>query len=93
MGLGRTTRFAKLPKGARRVSVMLKGAGGIKALAPSPELFDDFRRAKASMSHEEAFRAVRYRERFLAQVRGSAEAMTALRELVAESKTRDVYLM
>jgi len=90
MGLGRTTRFAKLPPGARRVSVMLAGKAGIKALAPPRDLFDDFVREKKHGAVE-AFRRVNYRERFAAHIR--ARGMDALRALVADAKTGDVYIM
>lgn len=102
MGLGRTTRFAAMPAGARRVSVMRAGPTGLKVLAPPPDLFQDFARAKALLrkgkrpaadAHAEAFQQSRYRERFLTAVRESAEARAALRALVEEARTRDVYLM
>jgi hypothetical protein len=99
MGLGRTTRFAALPAGARRVSVMRAGTAGIKALAPPRDLFDDFAREKRKAkgkgvdAHLEAFRRTNYRERFLRAIRGSAESLRALRGIIDEARARDVYLM
>jgi hypothetical protein len=102
VGLGRTTRFAPLPEGARRVSVMRAGAAGIKALAPSPELLDEFQAKKrallrvgktADRAHAEAHSLLGYRERYLAEIRARPEAMTALGALVREARERDVYLM
>jgi hypothetical protein len=102
VGLGRTTRFAPLPEGARRVSVMRAGTAGIKALAPSPELLADFQVKKqalmrvgktADQAHVEAHSLLGYRERYLAEIKARPEAMAALRALIAESRDRDVYLM
>jgi hypothetical protein len=96
MGLGRTTRFAPTPAGARRVSVMRAGTAGVKALAPPPDLFDDFQREKAARGargHLETFRSVRYRDRYLGAMRASAESMAALRAIVDEARSRDIYLM
>ena len=102
MGLGRTTRFAPLPAGARRVSVMRAGTAGIKALAPSPELLAAFQArkralvkggAKADQAHAEAHRGMGYRERYLEEVRARPEALVALRALLAEARESDVYLM
>ena len=102
MGLGRTTRFAPLPAGARRVSVMRAGTAGIKALAPSAELLEEFQARKrtlirtgtpADAAHAEAHRALGYRERYLAEIRARPDALAALRALVAEAHTGDVYLM
>jgi hypothetical protein len=102
MGLGRTTRFAPLPPGARRVSVMRAGAGGVKALAPSDDLLAEFLARKkalvragstADAAHAEAHRAMDYRTRYLDEVRARPEALAALRDLVAEAHAGDVYLM
>ena len=102
MGLGRTTRFAPTPAGARRVNVMRAGRAGLKELAPPPDLFADFQREKAALkktgrdagqTHLETFRNVRYRARYLEAIRASAEAMKALRTLVEEARSGDVYLM
>ena len=102
VGLGRTTRFAPLPAGARRVSVMRAGAAGVKALAPSDELLADFQARKralmqagatADAAHAEAHHALGYRERFLAEIRGRTDGLAALRQLMAEARTGDVYLM
>lgn len=100
MGLGRITRFAPTPPGARRIGVMRAGRAGVKALAPPADLFEDFQREKAARRrdaagdpHAEAFRRVRYAERFRAHVRSSPEAQAALRAVVDEARERDVYLM
>jgi hypothetical protein len=102
MGLGRTTRFAPLPPGTRRVSVMRAGAGGVKALAPSDDLLAEFlTRKKALMragstadaAHAAAHGAMGYRKRYLDEVKARPEALAALRELIAEARTGDVYLM
>jgi hypothetical protein len=102
MGLGRTTRFAPLPAGARRVSVMRAGAAGIKTLAPSDALLTEFQARKrvlvqagtaADRAHAEAHRAMGYRDRYVAEIRTRPGAIEALRQLVAESRTADVYLM
>lgn len=102
VGLGRTTRFAALPAGARRVSVMRAGTAGIKALAPSPELLADFQAKKralirvgktADQAHAEAHSVLGYRERYLAEIKARPDAMAALRALIAEARERDVYLM
>jgi hypothetical protein len=102
MGLGRTTRFAPLPPGARRVSVMRRGQAGVKALAPSLALLAAFQARKRALvrdgvrpdlAHARAAREVDYRARFRAQIRGSARARAALRRLVAEARAADVYLM
>jgi hypothetical protein len=102
MGLGRTTRFAPLPAGARRVSVMRRGTAGLTVLAPSESLLADFMAQKrklvaagrdADAAHAEASRLIDYRDRFRREIRESTAAMTALRELVREAATGDVYLM
>ncbi|PYT13192.1 MAG: hypothetical protein DMF51_11430 [Acidobacteria bacterium] len=102
MGLGRITRFAKTPVGARRVNAMRAGRVGVKALAPPDDLFADFSREKseakragasAEAAHAAAFDRTRYRERFREHIRSSGDSREALRALVEESKTRDVYLM
>jgi hypothetical protein len=102
MGLGRITRFARTPAGSRRVNVMRSGRAGVKALAPPEDLFADFSRAKAdarragavpAAAHATAFRRARYRVRFRRHILASPDSREALHALVAESKTRDVYLM
>jgi hypothetical protein len=102
MGLGRTTRFAPLPDGARRVSVMRAGAGGVKALAPSADLLAEFQArkralvragARAEAAHAEAHGAMGYRARYLDEVKARPEGLAALRELLTEARNRDVYLM
>jgi hypothetical protein len=95
MALGRITRFAKTPRGARRVSVMRRGAAGLKALAPSVELLEEFERARKRLDGDRAAaaRAVDYARRFTSEIRRSTSSMEALRSLVAEAATRDVYLM
>lgn len=102
MGLGRTTRFAPLPPGAARVSVMRRGTAGVRDLAPSPELLAAFESAKAALvragipperAHAEAARQTDYRARFLAEIRGSETAMHALREVVDRARRQDLFLM
>lgn len=102
MGLGRTTRFAPTPAGARRVNVMRAGRAGLKALAPPPDLYADFQREKAALRtrgldaahlHGETFRRVRYRDRYVQAIRASGEAMAALRTIVDEARAGDIYLM
>jgi hypothetical protein len=102
MGLGRITRFAPTPAGARRVNVMRAGRAGVKALSPPADLFADFSREKsqarrdggsAEAAHEAAFRRTRYRARFRQHITASADSRQALRALVEESKTADVYVM
>ena len=102
MGLGRITRFAKAPKGARRVVVMRRGSAGIKALAPSAALLGDFERRKKAFiaqgmdrneAHALAADRCGYRERFKREIRSNSEAVTALRSLIDEAKSRRVYLM
>ena len=102
MGLGRTTRFAAAPPGSRRVSVMRAGTAGVKALAPSPDLFEAFRQEKAALvkrgvgadrAHADAYARTHYRKRFLDHMRSSETSMQALRALVTEARERDVYVM
>lgn len=102
MGLGRTTRFAPLPVGARRVSVMRAGAGGVKALAPSTALLGEFQARKRQLvregasteaAHAKAHASMDYRARYLAEIKGRPDGIAALRQLVEEARTRDVYLM
>ena len=57
-------------------------------LAPSTELFRDFKRHQAASGHDAAFALSRYEDRFEL----SAEALRRLEELSRESRTRDVYL-
>jgi hypothetical protein len=100
MGLGRTTRFAPLPPGARRVSVMR--AGGLRALAPSARLLRAFVAAKrarlaqglpADAAHAAAHRDTGYRERYLAELRARPAARPALRRLIEDARQHDVYVM
>ncbi len=102
MGLGRTTRFAPLPAGARRVSVMRAGAGGVKALAPSTALLGEFQARKrqlvregasAEAAHSKAHASMDYRARYLAEIKGRPDGMAALRRLLEEAGARDIYLM
>jgi hypothetical protein len=102
MGLGRTTRFARTPAGARRVNVMRAGGSGLKALAPPPDLFADFQRVKEDLRkagldaggrHAETFRRVHYRRRYLDAMRASPAGMAALRAIVDAAGSADIYLM
>jgi hypothetical protein len=102
VGLGRTTRFAPLPAGSRRVNVMRAGAGGVKALAPSDELLAEFMARKRALvragtasdaAHSAAHQAMGYRDRYLAEVRARPDALAALRQLIAEALSGDVYVM
>ena len=102
MGLGRTTRFAPLPPGARRVSVMRLGTAGLKVLAPSTRLLQAFAGRKRALektglqadeAHARASRETDYRRRYLDEIRAKPVALRALRELIAESRAGDVYLM
>jgi len=81
---------------------MRAGAGGVKALAPSVELLTEFQRRKRALvkagtpseaAHAEAHRTMGYRERYLDEIRARPEALAALRALVTEARTDDVYLM
>jgi hypothetical protein len=81
---------------------MRAGKGGAKALAPSDDLLAEFLARKkalvrggatAEAAHAAAHRAMGYRERYLDEVRARPAALAALRELVREARTTDVYLM
>jgi len=81
---------------------MRSGTGGLKVLAPSAGLLEEFTAEKraltkagmaADAAHAEAARRVDYRARYREEILSCAEAVRALRDLVAEAKTRDVYLM
>src|SRR5262245_59420271 len=102
MGLGRTTRFAPLPPGARRVNVMRRGAAGLAVLAPAEALLAGVRARKRALvaagrdpddAHAEACRLIDYRPRFKGEIRSRPAAMAALRDLVEEAAGRDLYLM
>lgn len=102
MGLGRISRFVKVPAGARRLPVMRLGTHGQKALAPSMELLRDFAAAKKALrkegmapaaAHAETFRRVDYARRFRGQILGDPRAVEALRSVIGESKRGDLYLM
>jgi len=94
MALGRITRFAKTPPGARRVSVMRRGAAGLKELAPSIGLLEDFERAKKRLGDRAAAAsAIDYERRFKEEIRSSKPALAALTSLIRESAARDLYLM
>jgi uncharacterized protein YeaO (DUF488 family) len=84
------------------VSVMRAGAGGIKALAPSDELVAEFQARKRALvragaapdaAHSQAHRDMAYRGRYIAEIRARPGALPALRQLIAEARTRDVFLM
>jgi hypothetical protein len=102
MGLGRTTRFAPLPPGARRISVMRTGTAGLKALAPSAALLAAFQGHKrafirdgvpAGRAHRDAARGLRYRDWFRKEIRERPGALAALRRVIAAARTQDIYLM
>jgi hypothetical protein len=102
MALGRISRFAKVPAGARRVSVMRRGSAGIKVLAPSMALLKEFEARKKAFiakgmdrdeAHALAADRIDYRARFRREILGNPEAVAALRALIEESRARDVYLM
>jgi len=102
MGLGRTTRFAPLPAGARRISVMRRGAAALAVLAPSEALLADFIAKKRALvetgrdrhaAHAEACRLIDYRARFRQEIRSRPGAMAALRRLVQDAAAGDLYLM
>jgi uncharacterized protein YeaO (DUF488 family) len=84
------------------VSVMRAGAGGIKGLAPSDELVAEFQARKRALvragaapdaAHSAAHRDMEYRGRYIAEIRARAGALPALRQLIAEARTGDVFLM
>jgi uncharacterized protein YeaO (DUF488 family) len=84
------------------VSVMRAGAGGIKVLAPSDELVAEFQARKRALvragaapdaAHSAAHRDMGYRGRYIAELRARPGALPALRQLIAEARTRDVFLM
>ncbi len=71
-------------------------------LAPSADLLGEFMDAKAELkrdgvpdtrAHNQAFEAVNYRERFVAQIRQDSSALRTLAELARQSAHRDVYLV
>jgi hypothetical protein len=102
MGLGRITRFAKTPPGSRRVGVMRRGSTGIKVLAPSDSLLNDFERRKTSLidqgvdrteAHALAADRCDYRHRFRSEIHSRPDALVALRGLIKEARTADLYLM
>jgi hypothetical protein len=81
---------------------MRTGTGGEKALAPPPDLLREFLARKRALvregrdapeAHARAARDLDYRTRYLAHVRERPRALAALRRLVEEARTRDVYLM
>jgi hypothetical protein len=81
---------------------MRAGAGGLKVLSPSAELLAEFQARKRDLiraglksdaAHAEAHRQLGYRERYLGEIRSRPSAIEALRALIAEARTRDVYLM
>lgn len=102
MGLGRTTRFASTPRGAKRIPVMRLGTSGVKSLAPSLELLADFSQRKKKLisegldsqeAHARAFRETDYRERFVAEIRANPKAIEHLRDIVRQARAADIYLM
>ncbi|MGH7333010.1 MAG: hypothetical protein ACREKS_09760 [Candidatus Rokuibacteriota bacterium] len=47
----------------------------------------------AAHRHAETFQRVRYRERYLRYIRASAPSMAALRRIVEQAASDDIYLM
>ena len=81
---------------------MRAGAGGVKALAPSDELLAEFQERKRAlvragaapdMAHSAAHREMGYRGRYLGEIKTRPDALPALRQLIVEARTGDVYLM
>jgi hypothetical protein len=81
---------------------MRSGTAGLKALAPSAELLAAFQARKGALTaagtppgqaHVEASRAIRYRDRFRREIRSNPEARAALRQVIAQAKAGDLYLM
>jgi hypothetical protein len=81
---------------------MRAGTAGIKDLAPSDGLLAEFQARKQALvragtasdaAHAAAHAAMGYRERFLAEIKARPGALVALRQLLAEARTTDVYLM
>ena len=84
------------------MSVMRAGAGGVKALAPSDELLAEFRERKRALvragtasdaAHSAAHKAMGYWGRYLGEIKTRPGALPALRQLIVEARTGDVYLM
>ena len=84
------------------MSVMRAGAAGIKVLAPSDDLLAEFQARKRELvrggaaseaAHASAHEAMGYRARFLAEIRARPGALAALRQLIAEARAGDVFLM
>jgi uncharacterized protein YeaO (DUF488 family) len=89
-----------VPKGATRVFVMRHR--GNDELAPSEELFQEFKAREAALkkrgldpteAHNRAFADVKYEERFRKQVLGDPKAVERLKAIAKESKTKDVWLI
>ena len=82
---------------------MRLGTGaGLKVLAPSASLLRAFMARKRTLvkagihadeAHAEASRLSNYRDRFRKEIVSKPSAVKALREVIAESKTGDLYLM
>jgi hypothetical protein len=81
---------------------MRAGTAGVKALAPSAALLAEFQAGKRALvragapsdtAHAKAHAAMRYRERYLEEIRTRPGAVAALRQLIADSRAADVYLM
>lgn len=84
------------------MSVMRAGAGGIKVLAPSAALLAQFQSRKRALvragtapeaAHAAAHQAMGYRARYLEEIKSRPGALEALRQLTAEARAADVYLM
>lgn len=81
---------------------MRSGTAGLKALAPSAELLAAFQAQKRALTaagirpgraHVDASRAIRYRDRFRREIHSNPKARAALREVIAQAKAGDLYLM
>ncbi|MCX7750359.1 MAG: DUF488 domain-containing protein [Candidatus Bipolaricaulota bacterium] len=93
------SKVKELPPDAEVVLVM-RGRGNDE-LAPSAQLFRDFTAAKKRFTPDSgyaspihyAWEECDYERRFRAQILGDSRALARLRELSAQAKDRDVFLV